>query len=46
MLGRPVIRPEFPQLAGAMGAAIYAINEKGEAGITDPNHPNSEGELQ
>ena len=46
MLGRPVIRPEFPQLAGAMGAAIYAINEKCEAGITDPNHPNSEGELQ
>ena len=46
MLGRPVIRPEFPQLAGAMGAAIYAINEKGEAGSTDPNHPNSEGELQ
>ena len=43
MLGRPVIRPEFPQLAGAMGAAIYAINEKGEAGSTDQN---SEGELQ
>ena len=45
MLGRPVIRPEFPQLAGAMGAAIYAINEKREAGIKDANHPNSEGEL-
>jgi predicted CoA-substrate-specific enzyme activase len=43
MLGRPVIRPEFPQLAGAMGAAIYAINETSEAGSSEPA---SEGELQ
>ncbi|MBL0211047.1 MAG: ATPase [Holophagaceae bacterium] len=42
MLGRPVLRPDYPQLAGAMGAAIYAINEKGEAGSADPN---SEGEM-
>ncbi len=28
MLGRPVIRPEHPQLAGALGAAIYAIEQK------------------
>lgn len=49
MLGRAVIRPEFPQLAGAMGAAIYAIyaiNEKGASEIPDPNQPNFEGELQ
>ncbi len=46
MLGRPVIRPEFPQLAGAMGAAIYAINEKREAGSLDPSPLMSEGEPQ
>jgi activator of 2-hydroxyglutaryl-CoA dehydratase len=26
-----VIRPEHPQLAGAMGAAIYAMDRKEEA---------------
>ncbi len=45
MLGRPVIRPEFPQLAGAMGAAVYAINEKGASDTPDPSQPNFEGEL-
>ncbi|MBP2682181.1 MAG: CoA-substrate-specific enzyme activase [Deltaproteobacteria bacterium] len=27
MAGRPVVLPEFPQLAGAIGAALYAIDE-------------------
>ncbi|HJW71376.1 MAG TPA: acyl-CoA dehydratase activase [Geothrix sp.] len=40
MLGRPVLRPEYPQLAGAMGAAVYAIEAKGESS-SEP----SEGEL-
>ncbi|MDA8122561.1 MAG: acyl-CoA dehydratase activase [Deltaproteobacteria bacterium] len=31
MIGRPVMVPEFPQLAGAIGAALYALEEKGEA---------------
>jgi len=31
MIGRPVILPEFPQLAGAIGAALYALDEKGES---------------
>lgn len=31
MLGRPVFLPEHPQLAGAVGAAIYAIEEEGTA---------------
>ncbi len=41
MLGRPVVRPEHPQLAGAMGAAIYAINDPG--GSADPALPDAEG---
>lgn len=45
MIGHSVIRPEFPQLAGAMGAAIYAISEEGEAGTKDQEQQNSEGEL-
>lgn len=36
MLGRPVIRPAFPQLAGAMGAAVYAIEAKDEPGPWSP----------
>ncbi|OIP33563.1 MAG: ATPase [Deltaproteobacteria bacterium CG2_30_66_27] len=31
MAGRPVVLPEFPQLAGAIGAALYALDE------ADPN---------
>ena len=27
LAGRPVVLPEFPQLAGAIGAALYAIDE-------------------
>ena len=30
MIGRPVTTPEFPQLAGAIGAALYARDGKGE----------------
>lgn len=41
MLSRPVIRPEYPQLAGAIGAAIYALHEKGEA---ETSGSNSEGD--
>lgn len=29
MIGRPVLLPEHPQLAGAIGAALYAMEEKG-----------------
>ena len=29
MIGRPVRVPEFPQLAGAIGAALYALDERG-----------------
>lgn len=31
MLGRSILLPELPQLAGAFGAALYAMDEKGEA---------------
>jgi predicted CoA-substrate-specific enzyme activase len=31
MIGRPVVTPEFPQLAGAIGAALYAMEGKGNA---------------
>ena len=30
MIGRPVMVPELPQFAGAVGAALYALEEKGE----------------
>jgi len=30
MIGRSVMLPELPQLAGAVGAALYALDEKGE----------------
>jgi activator of 2-hydroxyglutaryl-CoA dehydratase len=30
MIGRSVMLPELPQLAGAIGAALYALEEKGE----------------
>jgi activator of 2-hydroxyglutaryl-CoA dehydratase len=35
MIGRPVLLPEFPQLAGAVGAALYAMNQKDSAEATD-----------
>jgi activator of 2-hydroxyglutaryl-CoA dehydratase len=28
MIGRPVLLPEHPQLAGAVGAALYAMDQK------------------
>jgi len=31
MIGRPVLIPEFPQLAGAIGAALYAMDQKDTA---------------
>lgn len=31
MIGRPVLIPEYPQLAGAIGAALYAIDKKDSA---------------
>ena len=30
MIGRSVLLPELPQLAGAIGAALYALEEKGD----------------
>jgi predicted CoA-substrate-specific enzyme activase len=30
MIGRSILVPELPQLAGAMGAALYALDGKGE----------------
>jgi hypothetical protein len=36
MVVRPVVLPEFPQLAGAIGAALYALDEKDPIGI--PNN--------
>ncbi len=31
MIGRSVLLPEFPQLAGAVGAALYALKEEGNS---------------
>jgi len=36
LIGRPVLLPEFPQLTGAQGAALYALN--GATG--NPAHEN------
>ena len=33
MVGQPVVLPEFPQLAGAIGAALYALDETDPTGI-------------
>ena len=35
MIGRPVLLPEFPQLTGAIGAALYAIDLKGSAELPE-----------
>lgn len=35
MIGRPILLPEFPQLAGAIGAALYAIDNKYTADAPD-----------
>jgi predicted CoA-substrate-specific enzyme activase len=31
MIGRSILLPELPQLAGAIGAALYALDDKGES---------------
>jgi activator of 2-hydroxyglutaryl-CoA dehydratase len=31
MIGRTVLVPEHPQIAGALGAAYYALEGKGES---------------
>jgi activator of 2-hydroxyglutaryl-CoA dehydratase len=33
MVGRPVVLPELPQLAGAIGASLYALDEADPVGI-------------
>ncbi|MFA6148858.1 MAG: acyl-CoA dehydratase activase [bacterium] len=33
MAGRPVVLPEYPQLAGAIGAALYALDETDPIGV-------------
>jgi activator of 2-hydroxyglutaryl-CoA dehydratase len=30
IIGRPILVPEKPQLTGAIGAALYAMNGSGE----------------
>ena len=35
MIARPVLLPEFPQLAGAIGAALYAMDQKETAEMTE-----------
>lgn len=35
MIERPILLPEFPQLAGAIGAALYAMDNKGTADTPD-----------
>ena len=38
MAGRPVVLPEFPQLAGAIGAALYALDETDPVGVRNDIH--------
>ena len=33
LIGRPLLIPALPQLAGAVGAALYALDDKGEAAV-------------
>lgn len=35
MIGRPVLLPEFPQIAGAVGAALYAMDNKDSGDETE-----------
>jgi activator of 2-hydroxyglutaryl-CoA dehydratase len=30
MIGRPILVPEYPQLTGALGAALYAMEHHGD----------------
>ena len=43
MIERPVLLPEYPQLAGAVGAALYAMDQKGTTEISE--NEDSETEL-
>jgi len=43
MIGRPVMVPEFPQLAGAVGAALYARDARKEGLSRDEGLSVDEG---
>jgi activator of 2-hydroxyglutaryl-CoA dehydratase len=43
MIERPVLLPEYPQLAGAVGAALYAMDQKETAEM--PENEDSETEI-
>jgi predicted CoA-substrate-specific enzyme activase len=43
MTGRPVVSPGFPQLAGAIGAALYAMDEA-DPGKAETNTPAGEND--
>jgi predicted CoA-substrate-specific enzyme activase len=43
MIERPVLLPEYPQLAGAVGAALYAMDQKEAAEM--PENEDSETEI-
>ncbi len=42
MIARPVLLPEFPQLAGAIGAALYAMDQKETAEISESEDSETE----
>ena len=42
MISRPVLLPEFPQLAGAIGAALYAMDQKETAEMTESEDSETE----
>ena len=42
MIARPVLLPEFPQLAGAIGAALYALDQKESAETTESDDSETE----
>jgi len=39
MIGRPVLLPEFPQLAGALGAALYAMDRRDTEDLPEIDDP-------
>jgi activator of 2-hydroxyglutaryl-CoA dehydratase len=43
MIERPVLLPEYPQLAGAIGAALYAAEQK--ESTETPENEDSETEI-
>jgi predicted CoA-substrate-specific enzyme activase len=38
MIDQPILLPEFPQLAGAIGAALYAMDKRDSAEIPEVNY--------